>query len=138
MQIYLAARFGRRGELCMYKEDLEELGHNVTSRWLTQHQALDLADPKARYSDEERRIFAQHDFADVKRAECLIAFTEDPNAGTAVSGRRGGRHVELGMALALGHRTYVVGYRENVFCHLAPVIFCSDWEECVKLIGAVK
>lgn len=134
MQIYLASRFGRRDELNLYRMQLESRGHHVTSRWLTQHQALDLGDPRARYSDEERMIFVQHDFADVKRAEALIAFTEDPNAEGTVRGRRGGRHVELGLALAWGHKVFVCGWRENLFCHLPSIVFRETFNEVLAAL----
>lgn len=135
MKLYLAARFGRRDELNMHRQRLESMGHEITSRWLTQHQALDLNDPSARYSDADRLMFATHDFRDVKKAEGLIAFTEDPQDSTAVGGRRGGRHVELGLALAWGMRTFVCGYRENVFCYLPPIVFCPSFDEVCAALG---
>lgn len=135
MKIYLASRFGRRDELNVKRLELEGLGHTVTSRWLTQHQKVDLS--LHPYTEDERIMFAQHDFADVQRADWLIAFTEDP-AENAPGGRRGGRHVELGLSLAWGKRTFVVGYRENVFCHLPPIIFCSTWAECLEYMRRQK
>lgn len=121
---YLAARFGRRDELNSYRLLLAEHGYTVTSRWLTQHQKLDLQAPGASYSEDERRAFALQDYIDVTRASHLVAFTEDPN-DNAPGGRRGGRHVELGVAIALGKTVYIVGPRENVFCFL-PGITCFD------------
>lgn len=32
--VYLAARYGRREELCRYKSDLEAAGYQVPARWL--------------------------------------------------------------------------------------------------------
>lgn len=126
ISFYLAARFGRRDELNGYAQDLRRKGYVVTSRWLTQHQKLDLS--VYRYSDAERRMFALHDWEDVQRANRLIAFTEDP-ADNAPGGRRGGRHVELGAALAQGKHVYVVGHYENVFCHLPQVMFFPTFHE---------
>jgi hypothetical protein len=34
MKIYLAARYSRRPEMCRYAQQLENLGYEVTSRWL--------------------------------------------------------------------------------------------------------
>lgn len=129
---YLAARFGRRDELNGYRQRLEMLGYSVTSRWLTQHQKLDLSVHP--YSQDERRMFALHDYEDVMRADRLIAFTEDP-AENAAGGRRGGRHVELGLALASAKHTYVVGHKENVFCHLPQVMFYENFTALVETLG---
>ncbi len=117
-RIYLAARYTRREELLGYKADLEALGHTVTSRWLNgAHQISDtgLSEEGTR---EERERFAREDWADLREAEWTIAFTEEPR----VSNSRGGRHVELGAALAWGQRVTIIGPRENVFC-------CLEWVE---------
>jgi hypothetical protein len=60
---------------------------------------------------------------DLAQSDCLIAFTERPPSGPG----RGGRHVELGIALANGLRTMVVGWQENLFHTL--VEFYPSWEE---------
>lgn len=133
ISFYLAARFGRRDELNGYRKVLEANGYLVTSRWLTQHQKLDLNAPAASYSADERRQFALHDYEDVMRANRLIAFTEDP-AENAPGGRRGGRHVELGVALAAGKHVYVVGYQENVFCHLPQVMFYPTFNQLLETL----
>lgn len=132
-KIYLAARFGRRDELNSYRLELEAHGFEVTSRWLTQHQKLDLSHPAANYTSDDRLRFAMHDYEDVMRAHRLIAFTEDP-AENVAGGRRGGRHVELGLALAAAKHVYVVGHRENVFCHLPQVQFFSDFNSLLETL----
>lgn len=129
--IYLAARFSRRDELASYMNTLEERGFTVTSRWLTQHQALDFSHPAAKYSNFDRTQFALHDYEDVQRADRLIAFTESPDENS-INGRRGGRHVELGLALAWGKHVYVVGHRENVFCHLPQVMFYATFDQLLE------
>lgn len=135
VSFYLASRFGRRQELTGYSYTLQNNGFVVTSRWLTQHQALDLhADKKVQYTNNERTQFALHDYEDVYRASRLIAFTEDPLADIGVVGRRGGRHVELGLAIAWGKLVYVVGYRENVFCHLPQVMFYPTFNDLLETL----
>jgi hypothetical protein len=134
ISFYLAARFSRRDELCGYMDTLEQRGFHVTSRWLTQHQALDLSDKRAVYTNQDRTQFAIHDYEDVQRAQRLIAFTEDPNDKIAVNGRRGGRHVELGLALAWAKHIYVVGYRENVFCSLPQVMFYETFDRLLETL----
>lgn len=133
ISIYLAARFGRRDELVGYSLLLRERGYNVTSRWLTQHQKIDLHAKDASYTERQRMEFALHDYEDVMRAQRIIAFTEDPREN-APGGRRGGRHVELGMALVSGKHVYVVGHRENVFCHLPQVMYYENFNQLLEVL----
>jgi len=135
--VYLAARYSRRLELCSYRSDLEDLGHKITSRWLNgSHQIDDKGVPIG--DDGERRFemgdpalshwrehFATEDVADVLAAEMLIAFTEEPRSGNS----RGGRHVELGIAIGAGKNVVVIGPRENVFCWLPQVDWHGSWAE---------
>lgn len=138
--IYLAARYSRRLELCGYRAELEMLGHNVTSRWLNgDHQISDAGTPigesgealvegddgsNSELAARLREHFAQEDIADIERSDVFIAFTEPPRSTAS----RGGRHVELGFALALNMPVYVVGHRENVFCWLPEVKFFESWD----------
>lgn len=122
--IYLAARYSRREELLGYKADLEAMGHTITSRWLAGSHQIDDAGLSAEGTREERERFATEDWEDVRAAEWCIAFTERPR----VSNSRGGRHVELGAALAWGKRVIVVGPAENVFCCLTQVERHDTWE----------
>lgn len=70
-----------------------------------------------------REHFATEDVADVLAADTLVAFTEPPRA----SASRGGRHVELGLALAAGKHVVVIGPRENVFCWLPQIEHHATW-----------
>lgn len=130
MKIYLAGRYSRRLELCGYREELQKLGLAVTSRWLNgEHQlsrdGLKLGAIGEEYveagNDQEaaalRQFFAKEDMEDVRAADLVIAFTEAPRAEAS----RGGRHVELGMAIAWGKTIWIVGPRENVFCWLPDI-----------------
>lgn len=138
-KIYLAARYSRRLELCGYRAELAALGYEVTSRWLNgSHQIDDKGVPIG--DDGERRFemgdpslahwrehFATEDVADVLAADTLVAFTEEPRSGNS----RGGRHVELGIALGSGKHVIIVGPRENVFCWLPLVEWYPDWTHLV-------
>jgi hypothetical protein len=139
MSVYLAARYSRRLELCGYRSDLEDGGIEVTSRWLNgSHQIDDKGVPIG--DDGEQRFemgdpalshwrehFAKEDVADVLAADTLIAFTEEPRSGNS----RGGRHVELGIAIGAGLNVIVIGPRENVFCWLPQVDWYAGWAEFV-------
>jgi len=144
MRIYLAAQYRRRLELCGYRDELAARGHQVTSRWLAgpdQHgaagtvlgtageQLIESGDPA---SGILQAACAAADIEDICAAEMLIAFTEDPalyQPGSA----RGGRHVELGIALGihifrLGPMAVaVVGPRENQFCWLPVIRHYGTW-----------
>ena len=139
MKIYLAARYSRRLELCDYRIRLQQQGHTVTSRWLNGAHQIDRDGMKLGALGEEyveagsdehaaqlRRHFASEDMSDVFAADLMIAFTEEPRAEAS----RGGRHVELGLALATGKTIYLVGPRENVFCWLPGIRQFSNIEAC--------
>lgn len=146
MKIYLAARYSRRVELCGYREALQALGHTVTSRWLNgDHQISDTGEAlgdggEALVEGDDgsqtgraaalRELFAKEDFADVLACDLLIAFTEPPRS----SASRGGRHVELGLALGAMKRVWVVGYRENIFCWLEDVRFYETADAAIAAL----
>ena len=133
MQIYLASRYSRRLELCEYRKQLVLLDHTVTSRWLNgEHQISDTGVPIGEHGEKlvegddgstdaraawMRHRFATEDFVDVITANLLIAFTEVPRSGHS----RGGRHVELGIALGRMMPVWIVGPRENLFCWMEDV-----------------
>lgn len=138
--IYLAARYSRRLELCGYRAELAEHGIDVPARWLNGSHQLDnagnaigdhgeaLVEQHDAHGSAEapaplREKFARDDIEDVLAADILIAFTEAPRT----SNSRGGRHVELGIALGARIPIVVVGPRENVFCHLPEVQHFEDW-----------
>lgn len=134
MKVYLAARYSRRLELVGYRTALELYGIEVTSRWLNgSHQIADDGVPigddgeaLVEVGDTDRAAmlrqhFAQEDVADVMAADMVISFTEPPRSNAS----RGGRHVEYGIALALGKQCIVVGPRENVF-HWLPFVQVYD------------
>ena len=123
--VYLASRYRRRKELENYAQDLANQGWEVTSRWVFGHHENDCRSPT---------IYALEDWDDLARAQWMMAFTEEPNDHGSYS--RGGRHVELGMALAWGKNVVIVGPRENVFCHLPQVRQADTFEAAVSMMTA--
>ncbi len=119
---YLAPRFSQREEMQGYKADLEARGHRVYGRWID--------DPYPATEDfilrhaEIAAPLALEDLWEIAQAATFIAFTEPPGA----SGR-GGRHVELGYALARDKRVIVVGPHENIFHHLPGIRAYATWAE---------
>lgn len=146
MRIYLASRYSRRIELCGYRDQIRAAGHVVQAVWLNgEHQISDRGTPigekgEALVEGDDgsstdcaaalRSKFAYEDFRDVAMCDLLIAFTEPPRSGHS----RGGRHVELGIALGMMKRVWIVGHRENIFCWHEDVRFFETWEECLRTI----
>lgn len=141
--IYLASRYSRRRELCAYRDALQVLGYHVTSRWLNgSHQFSNDGKPidetgealiENGTCDEAaglRREFALEDVRDVQAADVVVSFTEPPRSNHS----RGGRHVEFGMAHAMGKRLIVVGYQENLFHFLPEVEFAATWGAALALL----
>lgn len=108
--VFLSARYARRHELRRYREDLLRLGFRVASRWLDGEDEIGLAGPDR----EEARRWLEIDLVDLAQASVVVCFSEDPEV-QPVGGSRGGRHVELGMALEAGKEVLLVGPRENLF-----------------------
>ena len=152
--IYLAGRYSRRLELCSYRAEIIGLGFRVQSTWLNgDHQISDTGEPinergealvegKIRpvssLSAEKlvaeaaalRQRFAHEDFLDVSMCQLLIAFTEKPRGQPG----RGGRHVELGIALGQMKKVWIVGPRENIFCWLDDVRQFDCFHEALNLL----
>ena len=153
----MAARYGRREELCGYRDELKALGYTVTARWLNgSHQIGPNNEPLGERGEaivegtegdagqlspeagELRAKFAQEDIDDILDSNTIVCFTEPPRTTSS----RGGRHVEYGIALGINKdagcdvlRIIVIGYRENVFCWLPGVMFYKDWESFKKTIA---
>ncbi len=131
MKIYLAARYSRRDELRVVREELTRLGHTVTSRWLDTGWELAERGDSTAAPPEYREQFAAIDAEDVYDADAMVNFTEPPGPNPG----RGGRHVEFGMAYAWGKRMVVIGYRENLFHHVSGVEFYQDSQAMLRVIG---
>lgn len=129
MKIYLAARYSRYPEMQQYAEQLQALGHTVTSRWIAGNHQISDAGLSEEGSQAERVRFAEEDFFDLVQADAVISFTEEPRS---LNSSRGGRHVEFGMAIAFEKWCAVVGWRENIFHCMEEVNFYPTWEECLK------
>lgn len=125
MKAYLASRYSRRDELREYRTLLENAGIKVTSRWLDETEPLD-----GRLVNRDSRFWKFHaeiDIEDVKRADMLVFFAESPDTATP----RGGRHVEFGLALALGKAIYVISEHspENIFHYLEGVTYYKTFDD---------
>lgn len=131
-RIYLAARYGRREELVLYKQQIERLdGFEVCASWLDgTHESHDhdiLQMPGL------ANACAETDFADIDGADLFIAFAEPATA----TGQRGGRHVEFGYAYACAMPVWLIGDPEHIFHLLMPVLKFHDWPSAFKELTAM-
>jgi nucleoside 2-deoxyribosyltransferase len=126
-KIYLAAKFARLLELREYRRDLQAIGYTVTSRWLDE-------DPEMTFDKTTPEVLMQcasKDWNDILAADIMINFTESPNSKLQTTG---GRHVELGLAIASGKTIFVVGHKENVFHFLVGINFFETWESAFRAL----
>ena len=148
LKFYLAGRYSRREELLGYAKDLENRGYQVPCRWLAgNHQAEELSADDNNFGSLPHPLaqqFGHEDLEDLVASNVIICFTEEPRLPL---GTRGGRHVELGVAIGLriaaeryeddlfGPDILVVGPRENVFYSTQFIdgVF-PDWESCLAEI----
>ena len=120
MKIYLAARYSRMEELRGYAGELAAAGHVITSRWIRGGNGI----PETAAVDMESQRFALEDYRDLSAADTVISWTEPPRVESTALG---GRHVEFGLALAMGKRLLLVGPRENLFHTMPNVHQFDEW-----------
>lgn len=123
--------------------DYEAGGNPPDAVRFAQEDVEDLlaADVVLSFTETPRETFTADDFDDAFEATVRKSRVDRSREWRAVmaeelnraAGRasRGGRHVEFGMALALGKRVIVVGPRENVFHLLPEVEVHVNWNDFV-------
>jgi len=124
MKFYVAGRWNTRDRLCVFKNKLEDLGHESTAHWLTTDGEDESVTRWAEY--------AERDVNDIYEARegAFILFTEHKPP------QRNSRLVELGLAIAYGVKLIIIiGPPETVFCSLADERFDTE-QECLDYIGA--
>ena len=126
MRVYLAAPYVMKDEIKARAEGLRLYGIETTSSWLDEpHKPTT---QMGELTHEQHQVYALADVRDVVAADLLIFQTDETKSII-----RAGRHVEFGIALALGLTRYypilVVGEtRENIFHHMPQVRHFPDWE----------
>ncbi len=126
MKLYIAAHSQETAK--RLKDSLEARGHEVVSKWIVADTKFGLG--IAAYTDKERHDLALMDEHDVRRADAVVLVAEAE--GRTVPG---GKHVETGIALALGRRVFVVGRRENLF-HWHPLVtVLATFDELIEVLG---
>ena len=146
MIIFLAAKYSRREELCKYKEELQAKGHKVQASWLDGKNqkgpdGFPLGEEGELLIEKEnqdktltpraialRQKMAHDGFRDVLMCDLFIGFTETPRINS-----RGGRYVEMGIALGRMRMVWIVGPRENLFCWHEDIKQFDTWEQCLAM-----
>lgn len=105
-KLYLAARFADQAMMRVVGDYLTGLDFVITARWVYGGEA-----------GLSRAGCALMDIEDVDAADTVVSFTQ-PERSYNIGG---GRHTELGYALAKGKRLVVIGPREQIF-HYHPAV----------------
>lgn len=134
MKVYIAAPYGARAQAQWCAAHLT--GHEVTSSWLGGTRPVDESTTctAPALSDEQAARYAERDLADVARSDVLILLTASIAQISAGGAASGGRHVEVGYALALGKPVIVVGEPENLFHRSRLVYLAQTWEAAKFLL----
>lgn len=96
-----------------YRDELEAMGHIVTSRWIDE----DLS-PEGDFAGAAAK--GLKDIEDIGMAFHVLFFTDVPST-------TGGMHVEFGYALARGRTLSIIGPLVNIFHKQANYHF-QDWD----------
>jgi len=123
MKVYIAGKYESRARLREESHAIQVKGHRMLSTWMnetaTREEGLEIPDYAL--------LAAKRDVEEVTDADLFIVDTFDVST-------TGGRHVEMGLALASGVPVWVVGpLGGNIFHTLASRTFAS-WHEVHRSI----
>lgn len=133
MQFYLGSRWSRREELCDVRTELNDMGHEVTSRWLD--NPLDRKGDGSHLHHDTLEQIAVMDFEDLIKSDCVVIFTENDSDKKRGRNAKGGFWVEFGIAIALNKRTLLVGPKSNAFCYM-PLV--GHYEDTDSFLDSVE
>ena len=120
MKVYIAAPFSELPFAAKIAVGLTQAADIIcTARWLTEHS-------------EMTAEWAQRDLDDIDAADVLVALNAATWNEPAANKGSGGRHVELGYALARGKPIVLVGVRSNIF-HSHPAVRLISWHDAMNL-----
>lgn len=119
--VYLAGRSEDLPAIRTLRDRLATHDISCTSRWL---DGLDTSE----------RIGALKCLADIARCD-VVVLVNPPKVHRSGTG---GRHVETGLALAIGRPVIVFGARENVFHYLPHVRYVPKGSPGTDLVDAIR
>ena len=108
VKIYIAHNFVARNILRETIKNLETLGHEVTSTWITDDSHLE---------HKNARQSAIEDLMDIDRADALILFVEQFGDS---HGR--GKYIEFGYAIAKRKKVYIYGSNPGCIFYNLPEV----------------
>lgn len=123
---YLAGTFESKLRLRKVRAKLRTLGYKVSSSWLDEKSAPTQISFDT-LSAMTRRSYAERDLKELEEVDVLFLDTLGVNT-------RGGREVELGVALEMGLPVVRLGPSRNVFHEFADYAFPS-WRAFFKAAG---
>ena len=125
MRIYIAASYPRKDEAIRLSTALSNKKNNIVSSWLFANEEGYSINENKEDKIKRMRKCAIRDLKEIKYCDMLVCFTGDNLT-------HGGRHTELGAALALGKRVVIIGKEESVFHYHPYVIAYKTIEEFLK------
>jgi nucleoside 2-deoxyribosyltransferase len=121
--VYLAAGYDQQERMRGYRKILEDRREIIiTSRWIDVKESNPMQEEAIAADKEGAANYCRVDLDDIDRADIFIMFTDSPSTS-------GGRHTELGYALAREKVIIVVGPRENIFQAGEAVIHFATWDD---------
>lgn len=103
LHVYLAGRSEDQAVVRTLRDRLAKHGIGCTSTWLTENGII-----------PDFKKAALICLMDIARADAVVLFNDEKLHRTGT----GGRHTEVGIAIATGKPVVVLGKQENVFHHL--------------------
>ena len=121
--VYLAAGYDQQERMRGYRKVLEDRRHIVvTSRWIDVKESNPMQETAIAADEVAAASYCRMDLDDIDRADVFLMFTDSPSTS-------GGRHTELGYALARDKVIFIVGPRENIFQAGEGVIHFATWDD---------
>lgn len=148
MKVYIAAPYAARELAKSYADELATIGIECTSTWVTETTEINSQSTGAAtgLADDQVYEHVNTDLRDINRADVLVHLTavhvwrdtrNDYSSSKAPALHSGGRHVELGYALARNKFIVNVGDPENVF-HRARATNVPTWHEAVLALVQIE
>jgi nucleoside 2-deoxyribosyltransferase len=121
--IYVAGKWTDKDTIKKYMLELESMGHTITHDWTTFEFETKNTKPQMAFADIEG----------VKKADMVVILMTDPEYAYR------GSFTELGAALALNKKIYLVSdaenaranYKTNVFFHHPLINHIESWSEFI-------
>ena len=146
--VYIAAPYAARALVKAYADELATIGIECASTWVTETTEINdqSTGAAAGLTDEQVYQHVTTDLYDVGRADVLVHLTakfvyaatsSDYSSYQAPALNSGGRHVELGYALALNKFIINVGDPENVF-HRGRATNVLNWHQAVLTLVQIE